>query len=147
MELGVGFAFVGQQYHLEVGGQDFYIYMDLLFYHLKLRCYVVIEHKAVEFQPEFAGKINFYLSAVDDLLRHSDDKPSIGIVICKGKNKVVAEYALRDTTKPIGVSSYQLTEALPKDLQGDLPSIEQLESELQGLPFEDTIGDSEAQKD
>ena len=138
LEFGVGFAFVGQQYHLEVGGQDFYI--DLLFYHLKLRCYVVIELKAVQFQPEFVGKINFYLSAVDDVLRHPDDKPSIGIVICKSKNRVVAEYSLRDTNKPIGVSSYQLTEALPESLQGNLPSIEQLESELEGIPLEDEVG-------
>jgi predicted nuclease of restriction endonuclease-like (RecB) superfamily len=134
LELGVGFAFVGQQYHIEVGDQDFYI--DLLFYHLKLRCFVVIELKAVEFQPEFAGKINFYLSAVDDLLRHPDDKPSIGIILCKSKNKVVAEYSLRDTNKPIGVSSYQLTEALPDSLKGDLPSIEALESELEMIPLE-----------
>ena len=136
LELGVGFAFVGQQYHLEVGDQDFYI--DLLFYHLKLRCYVVIELKAVEFQPEFVGKINFYLSAVDDLLRHPDDKPSIGIILCKSKNKVVAEYSLRDTNKPIGVSSYQLTEALPESLRGSLPSIEELESELEVIPAERT---------
>lgn len=134
LELGVGFAFVGQQYHLEVGDQDFYI--DLLFYHLKLRCYVVIELKAVEFQPEFAGKINFYLSAVDDLLRHPDDKPSIGIILCKSKNRVVAEYSLRDTNKPIGVSSYELTEALPESLRGSLPSIEELESELETIPAE-----------
>ncbi|MBY0552155.1 MAG: PDDEXK nuclease domain-containing protein [Candidatus Obscuribacterales bacterium] len=132
LELGVGFAFVGQQYHLEVAEQDFYI--DLLFYHLKLRCYVVIELKAVEFQPEFAGKINFYLSAVDELLRHPDDMPSIGIILCKNKNKIVAEYSLRDTNRPIGVSSYQLTESLPEALSGSLPSIEQLESELKVLP-------------
>lgn len=131
LELGVGFAFVGQQYHLEVGGQDFFI--DLLFYHLKLRCFVVIELKSVDFQPEFAGKINFYLSAVDDLLRHPDDKPSIGIILCKSKNKVVAEYSLRDTNKPIGVSSYQLTAALPETLKGSLPSIEDLEAELQSI--------------
>ncbi len=131
LELGVGFAFVGQQYHLELGEQDFYI--DLLFYHLRLRCFVVIELKAVEFQPEFAGKINFYLSAVDDLLRHPDNKPSIGIILCRSKNKVIAEYALRDTNKPIGVSSYHLTEALPESLQGDLPSIEELESELKDI--------------
>jgi predicted nuclease of restriction endonuclease-like (RecB) superfamily len=134
LELGLGFAFVGQQYHLEIGDQDFYI--DLLFYHLKLRCYVVIELKAVEFQPEFAGKINFYLSAVDDLLRHPDDKPSIGIILCKSKNKIVAEYSLRDTNKPIGVSIYQLTEALPESLQGSLPSIEELESELKTVHSE-----------
>jgi predicted nuclease of restriction endonuclease-like (RecB) superfamily len=138
LELGVGFSFVGQQFHLEVGGQDFYI--DLLFYHLKLRCYVVIELKAVAFQPEFAGKINFYLSAVDELLRHPDDKPSIGIVICKGKNKVVAEYSLRDMDKPIGVSSYQLTELLPESLLGILPSIEQLEAELEATYLESSEG-------
>lgn len=126
LELGVGFAFIGQQYRLTIGDRDFYI--DLLFYHLKLRCYVIIELKAVDFQPEFAGKVNFYLSAVDDLLRHPDDKPSIGIILCKSKNKIVAEYSLRDTNKPIGVSSYQLTAALPESLKGSLPTIEQLES-------------------
>jgi hypothetical protein len=96
---------------------------------------VVVELKAVEFQPEFAGKINFYLSAVDDLLRHPDDSSSIGIILCKSKNKIVAEYSLRDTNKPIGVSSYQLTEALPDSLQGNLPSIEELESELETIPL------------
>lgn len=135
LELGVGFAFVGQQYHLEIGEKDFYI--DLLFYHLKLRCFVVIELKAVEFQPEFAGKINFYLAAVDDLLRHPDDKPTIGIIICKEKNKVIAEYSLRDSNKPIGVSSYQLTESLPEALQGKLPTIQQLESELAAVKLKD----------
>ena len=104
IELGAGFAFVGQQYRLEVGGEDFFI--DLLFYHLKLRCYIVIELKTTAFKPEYAGKMNFYLSAVDDLLRHPDDKPSIGIILCKAKNQVVAEYALRDLAKPVGVSSY-----------------------------------------
>lgn len=127
-ELGVGFAFVGSQYHLEVGGEDFYI--DLLFYHLRLRCFVVIELKVGEFQPEYAGKMNFYLSAVDDLLRHKDDHPSIGIILCKAKNKVIAEYALRDTRKPIGVSGYKLTETLPKNLKGELPSIKELETSL-----------------
>ena len=128
LELGVGFAFVGSQVHLEVGGEDFYL--DLLFYHLKLRCYVVIELKTGEFKPEYAGKMNFYLSAVDDLLRHPDDKPSIGIILCKSKNKVIVEYALRDTNKPIGVSSYRLTRALPEDIKGILPSVEELEREL-----------------
>lgn len=127
-ELGVGFAFVGSQYHLEVGGEDFYI--DLLFYHLRLRCFVVIELKVGEFQPEYAGKMNFYLSAVDDILRHKDDHPSIGIILCKAKNKVIAEYALRDTRKPIGVSGYKLTETLPKNLKGELPSIKELETSL-----------------
>jgi len=131
IELGVGFAFVGSQYHLEVGGDDFYI--DLLFYHLKLRCYVIIELKATKFQPEYAGKMNFYLSAADDLLRHPDDQSSVGIILCKTKNRVVAEYALRDTRKPIGVSAYKLTESLPEKLKGMLPTIKELESELKGI--------------
>jgi predicted nuclease of restriction endonuclease-like (RecB) superfamily len=131
LELGVGFAFVGSQYHLEVGGQDYYL--DLLFYHLRLRCYVVIDLKISEFQPEFAGKMNFYLSAVDGLLRHPTDQPSVGIILCKTKNKVIVEYALRDTHKPIGVSAYQLTESLPKQLRGSLPTIEELEAELQAV--------------
>ena len=131
LELGVGFAFVGSQVHLEVGGEGFCL--DLLFYHLKLRCYVVIELKIGEFKPEYAGKMNFYLSAVDDLLRHSDDKPSIGIILCKSKNKVIVEYALRDTFKPIGVSSYRLTRALPEEIKGSLPSVEELERELEKL--------------
>ena len=130
IELGAGFAFVGQQYRLEVGGEDFYI--DLLFYHLKLRCYIVIDLKITPFKPEYAGKMNFYLSAVDDLLRHPDDKPSIGIILCKAKNQVVAEYALRDLAKPVGVSSYitKLVESLPPALRGSLPSPKELEAEL-----------------
>lgn len=128
LELGVGFAFVGSQYHLEVGGQDFYL--DLLFYHLRLRCYVVIDLKVSEFQPEFAGKMNFYLSAVDEQLKHKDDQLSIGIILCKTKNKVIVEYSLRDTNKPMGVSTYQLTESLPKGLKGSLPTVEELEAEL-----------------
>jgi predicted nuclease of restriction endonuclease-like (RecB) superfamily len=130
IELGAGFAFVGQQYPLEVGGEDFFI--DLLFYHLKLRCYVVIDLKTTTFKPEYAGKMNFYLSAVDDLLRHPDDKPSIGIILCKTKNQVVAEYALRDLAKPVGVSSYitKLVESLPPALRGSLPSPKELEAEL-----------------
>ena len=130
IELGAGFAFVGQQYRLEVGGEDFYI--DLLFYHLKLRCYIVIDLKTTPFKPEYAGKMNFYLSAVDDLLRHPDDKPSIGIILCKAKNQVVAEYALRDLAKPVGVSTYitKLVESLPPALRGSLPSPQELEAEL-----------------
>ncbi len=128
LELGVGFAFVGSQYRLIVGGEDFYI--DLLFYHLRLRCYVVIDLKMTEFKPEFSGKMSFYVSAVDDLLRHSDDQPTIGIILCKSKNKAVAEYALRDVNKPIGVSTHQLAGVLPKPLQESLPTIEQLEMEL-----------------
>jgi len=128
LELGVGFAFLGSQYRIEVDGRDYYI--DLLFYHVKLRCYVTIDVKMVDFEPEFAGKMNFYLSAVDDLLRHPDDQPSIGLILCKGKSKVVAEYALRDMAKPIGVSAYTLLETLPSDLQGSLPTIEELEATL-----------------
>jgi len=130
IELGAGFAFLGQQYRLNVGGEDSYI--DLLFYHVKLRCYIVIDLKTTAFKPEYAGKMNFYLSAVDDLLRHSDDKPSIGIILCKSKNQVVAEYALRDLAKPVGVSSYitKLVESLPPALRGSLPSPKALEAEL-----------------
>lgn len=130
VELGVGFAFVGQQVHMEIGEQDFYI--DLLFYHLKLRCYVVIELKAVAFKPEHAGQLNFYLSAVDDKMRRADDQPTIGIIICKTKDNVVAEYALRGMNQPIGISEYevQLTESLPEDFKGSLPAIEDLEAEL-----------------
>lgn len=132
VELGAGFAFLGRQYRLEVGGEDYYI--DLLFYHVKLRCYIVIDLKMTPFRPEYAGKMNFYLSAVDDLLRHPDDGPSIGIILCKSKDQVVAEYALRDLAKPVGVSTYitRLVESLPPDLRGGLPSPEALEAELQG---------------
>ena len=132
LELGAGFAFVGRQVLLEVGDQDFYI--DLLFYHLKLRCFVVVELKAVPFDPAFVGQLNLYLSAVDDLMRHPDDKPAIGLLLCKGKNRIVAEYALRGFSKPIGVADWetQLTETLPDDLKGSLPSIEEIEAELTG---------------
>jgi len=130
LELGVGFAFVGRQYPLDVSGESFYL--DLLFYHLKLRCFVVIDLKIGSFRPEDAGKMNFYLSAVDDLLRHTEDRPSIGLVLCKTKKRLIVEYALRDLSKPIGVSSYELklVEALPIELQGRLPTIEELEKEL-----------------
>ena len=128
MELGIGFAFVGSQYRLQVGEEEFSI--DLLFYHLKLRAYVVIDLKMRAFQPEFAGKMNFYLSAVNDFLRHPDDQPSIGLILCKTRDRIVAEYALRDFSKPIGVSEYQLAAALPEKLKGTLPTIEELESEL-----------------
>jgi predicted nuclease of restriction endonuclease-like (RecB) superfamily len=130
LELGAGFAFVGQQAHLEVGDEDFYV--DLLFYHLRLRCYVVIDLKTRPFKPEHAGKMNFYLSAVDDLLRHPDDKPSIGIILCKTRNRIIAEYALRDLAKPVGVARYKtrLVENLPDELKGELPSVEQIQAEL-----------------
>ena len=130
LELGAGFALVGRQVHLEVGDQDFYL--DLLFYHLKLRCFVVIDLKATDFTPEAAGKMNFYLSAVDDRFRQAGDQPSIGLILCRSKNRVIAEYALRDMTKPIGVSGYvtQLVESLPKALKGAVPSVAELEREF-----------------
>jgi len=130
LELGAGFAFVGRQIHLEVGGEDFYI--DLLFYHLRLRCFVVIELKAVPFKPEFLGKLNMYLSAADDLLRHPDDKPTIGLLLVKQKNRVLVEYALRDLRKPVGVADWEtrLTRTLPKDLAASLPTIEEIEIAL-----------------
>ncbi len=131
LELGVGFSFVGNQYRIEVGGEEFFI--DLLFYHFKLRCFFVIELKMTDFKSEYAGKLNFYLTAVDQTLRHKDDNPTIGIIICKHKNKHVVEYALRDMTKPIGVSSFstQLMESLPEKLKGQLPTVEQLEAEME----------------
>ena len=129
LELGQGFAFVGRQYHLEVSDKDFYI--DLLFYHLRLRCFVVIELKRGDFRPEYVGKINFYCSVVDDKLRHETDQPTIGLILCQTKDRILAEYALRDIGKPIGVSDYELTRALPKNLQSELPTIEEIEAELQ----------------
>jgi len=128
LELGSGFAFVGRQVHLEVGDDDFYI--DLLFYHLKLRCFVVIELKTGSFKADYAGKMNFYLNVVDDRLRHPSDQPSIGLILCQEKNRILAEYALRGMAKAIGVSEYQLTRALPKELESSLPSIEEIEAEL-----------------
>ena len=130
IELGAGFAYVGRQVLLEVGGDDFFI--DLLFYHLKLRCYVVIELKAGPFKPEHIGQLGFYLTAVDAQMKSEHDNPTIGLLLCKSKNKVVAEYALRDSNKPIGVAEYQLIEALPAELQTSLPSIESIEQALSG---------------
>jgi predicted nuclease of restriction endonuclease-like (RecB) superfamily len=140
LELGAGFAFVGKQFPLEIGGQDFRL--DLLFYHLKLRCYVVIELKVDEFKPEYAGKLNFYLSAVDDLLRHPHDEPTIGILLCRSKNGVVAEYALRDINKPMGVSQWTeaLTKSLPDPLVSKLPSIAELEAEIGAIEWEKEVG-------
>ncbi len=132
LELGTGFAFVGRQVPLEVGDQDFQI--DLLLYHLKLRCYVVVELKAVPFDPAFVGQLNLYLSAADDLLRHPDDQPTIGLLLCRAKNKVVVEYALRHLKRPIGVAGWEtkLVEKLPKALRGSLPTVEEIEAELSG---------------
>ena len=128
MELGTGFAFVGNQYHIEVSEKDYYI--DLLFYNTKLRCYVVIELKNTEFKPEYAGKLNFYLSAVDDMLKHENDNPSIGIMLCKTRDKLTAEYALKDINKPIGVSEYKLSDFLPAELIDTLPSAEDIEKRI-----------------
>ena len=129
LELGAGFAYVGRQVHIEVGGDDFFI--DLLFYHLKLRCYVVVELKAGAFKPEHTGQLGFYLAAVDSQMKAAQDNPTIGLLLCKSQNRVVAEYALRDSNKPIGVAEYQLVAALPQELQTSLPSIEQIEKELE----------------
>lgn len=128
LELGTGFAFLGNQYHLNVGGEDFYI--DLLFYNLNLRCYVVVELKTGEFKPEYAGQLNFYLSAVDGLLKKETDQPSIGLLLCKSKNDLVAEYSLKDISKPIGVSEYKVTRTLPEELGRQLPSVEDLQKRI-----------------
>ncbi len=128
LELGTGFAFLGNQYRLNVGGDDFYI--DLLFYNLTLRSYVVIELKTGEFKPEYAGQLNFYLSAVDSILKKDEDNPSIGLLLCKSKNDLVAEYSLRDMSKPIGVSEYKLTSCLPEELENQLPSLEDIKNRI-----------------
>jgi predicted nuclease of restriction endonuclease-like (RecB) superfamily len=135
LELGSGFAFVGSQVPLEVGGEDYHL--DLLFYHLKLRCFIVAELKVGTFRPEYAGKMNFYLSAVDDLLRHPSDQPSIGLILCRSKEGIVVEYALRDIGKPMGIAEFRLTESLPDSLKSTLPSIEELESELDARTQDD----------
>ncbi len=132
LELGQGFAFVGRQVHLEVGDSDFYV--DLLFYHLKLRCYVVVELKVTKFDPGYVSKLNMYLNIVDDLLRHPDDKPSIGLLLVKEKNQTIVEYSLAGYRKPIGVAQWQreITQSLPEDLKSSLPTIEEIEAELAG---------------
>jgi predicted nuclease of restriction endonuclease-like (RecB) superfamily len=129
LELGQGFAFVGRQYPLTISENEFYL--DLLFYHLKLRCFVVIELKKGKFKPEYAGKVNFYCSVVDDLLRHEADQPTIGLILCQTTDRILAEYTLRDIHKPIGIADYELTRALPKELASSLPSIQEIEAELQ----------------
>ena len=128
LELGTGFAFIGNQYHLNVGGDDFYI--DLLFYNLNLRCYVVIELKTGDFKPEYAGQLNFYLSAIDGILKKEQDNPSIGLLLCKSKNNLVVEYSLKDVSKPIGVSEYRVTNSLPEELQQQLPSAEDIQKRV-----------------
>ena len=131
LELGKGFAFIGRQYRLEVAGNDYYI--DLLFYHVTLKCYVVVELKNRKFIPEYAGKLNFYLSAVDSLLKRNDDQPTIGLLLCRDKNNIEVEFALRDMNKPMGVSEYTLVEALPDNLKGALPTVEEIENDLQQM--------------
>lgn len=128
LELGAGFAFVGRQFRLEVGGEEFFI--DLLFYHVRLKCYVVVELKAHAFKPEHAGQLNFYLSALDAQVKAPDDKPTIGLLLCRTKNRLVAEYALSGIDKPIGVAEYELVRSLPSPLDTSLPSIEEIEAEL-----------------
>ena len=128
LELGTGFAFLGNQYHLNVGGDDFYI--DLLFYNLNLRSYVVIELKTGDFKPEYAGQLNFYLSAVDGILKKDTDNPSIGLLLCKSKNDLVAEYSLRDMSKPIGISEYKITSSLPEEYEKQLPSVEDIQKRI-----------------
>jgi predicted nuclease of restriction endonuclease-like (RecB) superfamily len=130
LELGAGFSYLGRQYKLTVDDEDFYI--DLLFYHTRLHCYVAVELKAVNFKPEYAGKLNFYISAIDSTLKTPQDNPTIGILICKSKNKTVVEYSLRDVQKPIGVSEYAITKILPDKFKSSLPSIEEIEAELEG---------------
>lgn len=131
VELGAGFAFVGRQYKMEISNKD--VYLDLLFYHLKTRCFIVIDLKKGDFLPEYAGKMNFYCSAVDDILKHETDQPTVGLILCQGKDKVFAEYTLRGMTKPIGISEYELTRILPDNLKGSLPSIEEIEDKLNEL--------------
>jgi len=141
LELGTGFAFMGNQYHIEVENEDFYI--DLLFYNLKLRCYVVIELKTGDFKPEYAGKLNFYISAVDDKLKGEQDNPTIGILLCKNKRGMIAEYSLRDIEKPIGVSEYKLFEKLPQEYEDVLPSVEDIEKRIGMKMYEDDAEERE----
>jgi predicted nuclease of restriction endonuclease-like (RecB) superfamily len=136
VELGIGFAFVGRQYPIDVAGKDYRL--DLLFYHLKLRCFVVIELKGGDFKPEYAGKMNFYLAAVDDTLKHPSDQPSIGLILCKTKTEVVVEYALRGTTTPMGISEFTHLVKLPDEFKGTLPTIEEIEAELEGAEDPET---------
>jgi len=133
--MGRGFAFLGSQYKLTVSDQDFFL--DMLFYHVSLRCYFVLELKCDEFKPEYAGKMNFYLSAVDDLLRNEGDNPTIGLILCREKDRIVAEYTLRDITKPLGIAEYKLLEQLPSEFQSNLPSLEELESSIANMDADD----------
>ena len=133
--LGVGFSFVGSQYPLEVAGEDYRL--DLLFYHLKLRCFIVIDLKGGAFKPEYTGKMNFYLAAVDDILKHPSDQPTIGLILCRTKKELLVEYALRGTTTPMGISEFTHLVKLPDQFKGTLPTIEELEAELGPNPVDD----------
>lgn len=139
LELGGGFSFVGRQVPVKIDGEDFFI--DLLFYHIKLKCYVVVELKSVKFRAEYAGKMNLYLSAVDDLIKSENENPTIGLLLCKSKSEVIAEYALRGTTQPIGVAEYEIIKSIPIDLKPELPTVEEIEKELAK-----TIANSNASK-
>ncbi len=134
LELGVGFSFVGSNYRITVEGDDYYI--DMLFYHMRLKCFVVIELKSGVFKPEYAGKLNFYLTAVDELVKRPDDNPSIGIILCKGKKKTTAEYALKNIQSPVGVATYETTTSLPESLKDQLPDIKELEEQLKSVSDE-----------
>lgn len=141
LELGGGFSFVGRQVPIKIDGEDFYI--DLLFYHIKLKCYVVVELKSVKFRAEYAGKMNLYLSAVDDLMKSEGENPTIGLLLCKSKSEVIAEYALRGTTQPIGVAEYEIVKSIPTDLKTELPTIEEIEQELATTMYKNNSRDSE----
>jgi predicted nuclease of restriction endonuclease-like (RecB) superfamily len=134
LELGVGFTFVGSNYHIVVGGEDYYI--DLLFYHIRLRCFVVIELKAGSFKPEYVGKLNFYMTAIDRQVKAPEDNKTIGIILRKTKNKVTAEYALANIQQPMGVATYRTTEALPEEMQDKLPALSELAARLEEVPEE-----------
>ncbi len=136
LELGKGFAFIGRQYHLEIGESDYYL--DLLFYHTTLKCYVVVELKNKKFIPEYAGKLNFYLSAVDSIIKKEDDNPTIGLLLCRDKNNIEVEFSLRDMNKPMGVSEYSISEILPEELKGSLPTAEEIEADMQLLEESNT---------
>jgi predicted nuclease of restriction endonuclease-like (RecB) superfamily len=141
LELGGGFSFVGRQVPIKIDGEDFFI--DLLFYHIKLKCYVVVELKSVKFRAEYAGKMNLYLSAVDDLMKSEGENPTIGLLLCKSKSEVIAEYALRGTTQPIGVAEYEIVKSIPTELKTELPTIEEIEQELATTMYKNNSRDSE----
>jgi predicted nuclease of restriction endonuclease-like (RecB) superfamily len=141
LELGGGFSFVGRQVPIKIDGEDFFI--DLLFYHIKLKCYVVVELKSVKFRAEYAGKMNLYLSAVDDLMKSESENSTIGLLLCKSKSEVIAEYALRGTTQPIGIAEYEIVKSIPNDLKPELPTVEEIEQELAAIMYKNSSRNSE----